>query len=234
MALAYWADLQIQQENNMSNDQGIKQLIKSINEMVEEAGTGKKKLSAWRDPKPNTFGPGEHYWVEKDITKERREYLFASAKQHIDDLQNRVFSAGPTFKRAELTKEEEDAIRRDVIIPEIESHKLAGKSSFEGSAVERLRDYAESKSCCVSITPDGDAAQIIADCMASKCSGGEVDEYAAKAILADEKRNAEFAKRRAEKETGSLTTMGQTTITVKQATELLIEAAKVIENAVKD
>jgi hypothetical protein len=186
--------------SNIKPYTGIPLLISNIQEMVAEAGTGKRKLGAFRDPEPNTFSCGEKYFVEKDLTDDQRKHIFSMIDEHVAALKDRVFSTGPSIKRATLTPEEQEAIIRDVIVPEIESHKPYWPGAGDGSAVERMANYSEMKTCHVFCDPDGDAESIIAGCLESECSGGEIDEDAIRDVIAAEKREAEFARRRAEKE----------------------------------
>ena len=185
--------------SQVSDSFGIKQLIKSIQRMVDEAGTGKKKIAAWRDPPPNTYGLGERYWVDYDLSTIEREHLFDTAKEHIDSLRDRVFSTGPSIKRASLTLEEQEAIIRDVIVPELENHPSRWTNGIEGSAVERIAEYSETKCCSVFCDLDGDAESIIAGCLESECSGGELDSEAVEKLRLEEVYNYELANNRAAK-----------------------------------
>lgn len=180
-----------------NHNSGIGRLITSIQDVVLQAGTGKIKVVKHRKQESNTYSCGEQYTEDIDLTKEQRLAKFEMINELVSALKDRVLSTGPSIKRAELSPEEKETIIRDVIVPEIESHKHGGG---DGSAIERIADYKERKSCHVFCDPDGDAKSIIAGCLESECSGGEIDEDAVNALIEDEKRNIEFARLRAERE----------------------------------
>lgn len=186
--------------SSKNHSSGIGRLITSIQDVVRQAGTGKINVIKHRKPEPNTYSCGEQYIEEIDLTKEQRLAKFEMINELVSALKDRVLSTGPSIKRAELSPEEKEIIIRDVIVPEIESHKSRWPNGPDGSAVERIEDYKERKSCHVFCDPDGDAESIIAGCLESECSGGEIDEGAINALLEDEKRDIEFARRREERE----------------------------------